>query len=341
MSTPDLNVTPAQTAFNDLRLPVLWIKDEKNPGTLDKDEIYVHPSFVAVNAVLKAEGKPPIPVEQIIAAGLKFINTPEEQRVRHPLLTKDLATRAEPFMDFDIRSIGDRAVAAATRLSVEIAALGDVYHRTQVEPKYVEQLRAVVESGDAQRIHHYFLRGWIGCIDKDTAANPLDCNPVPGGTRSTNGVWYPPDWTKEDIAHLQKEYVWKSPALKRAVFSPHSRVVEVTGERATQLLPADVFAYKGRTWHVLPLRSVERLRWIGNMMGTREELAAAVLQSSAAPFAAMLRSQSTYLRSDNLFGDLATDTEWVNVNHPSLTTVFARTETYGMFGSPFEDKATM
>ncbi len=337
MAHPDLNATSAQTAFNDLRLPVLWIEDEKNPGKLDTDEIYVHPSFWAANEVLKAEGKKPIPVEKIIAAGLKYIKTPKGKQVRHPLLTKDLATRAEPIMDFDVASIADVALAEATRLAVQNAALADVYHRTQVEPQYLEQLRAVVETGDAQKIHHFFLRGWIGCIDKDTSADPLACNPVPNGKRTPNGVWYPAEWTQATIETLQKQFAWPSPELKRAALSPHSRIVKTD----TPSNPSNAFQFEGAQYEVLPLDTVSRLRLIDGMQAERTERQAQLLEPTNPAYAGMLRSQAAYLRGSALFADLAVDRAWVTVNHPQLTTVNARTEKYAMFGSPFETKATM
>lgn len=338
MSTESLSATAAQAAFNDLRLPVIWVNDTERPGTLEKDELYVHPSFWAVNAVLAAEGKEPISVEAIVEAGMKYVSTPKGQRVAHPLLMKDLASRAEPFMEFNIEGITNRAVAGATRLAVQIAGLADVYHRTQVEPNYLEQFRAVVASGDAVAIHHFFLRGWIGCIDKETAPNPLDCNPVPGGTRTKNGVWYPADWTEKDLVFLREHYPWPTPELKRMAFSPHSRIVE---KPARPVCEDRSFTYQGQEYQVQSLTSVERLRVVGGLMAAQYDEAARVIQRSDAAFARMLRSQATYLRSPAVFADRATDELWVKTDHANLTLVAARTETYGMFGSPFEDKATM
>ncbi len=336
-----LTHTTLRADVNALRLPVRL--PEHAPGSTEAihpTDVIVSPAFTAANAVLSALQRAPIDPGAVLTAGITYCQMSDERRPQHALLTRDLATRGEPIAEFDLATIADPALRSAISELIFAAALGDVYARVQVEPQYLEQLRTVIATGDAVRIHHYWLRGRIGAMAPVAGEEALACNPVPGGERTRNGIWWPADWTSEDIEHLKTSYQWSSELLQRQVFSPHSRIREISIDESMQE-DRLCFGYKGHLYSVEPLNSDPTLRTIAQLMAKRIERAADLLAQSAAEYAGMLRSMADDLRSTALFADFAHDQRWATVGHPNLSVVIGRTEHNAVYGDPFGIKAPM
>lgn len=346
MAVLNLALSSNQTAFNNQRGPVLWGHEGHDLAVFTPDKAWVHPTLMAANTVLAAQGKPTIDPVGIANATMSYVNAPKAQRPWHPTLVEDLATRREPFATFDLATVADPAEQTALRELVAAAGFADLYYKVQVEPDFLPQLAAVVAMGDPVLLHHFWFRGHLGSIDPGNGHHAFDF--VPGGTRTVNGIWWPADWTAKDIAALRHpDFPWSSDLVRRQVFSPHSRIVEVPlltpieRDSSPYTCGLSCFDYNGRRYQVVSLNSDPTIRLIAEMMAEHIDRAADALLHSAADYAHMLREIAAGFRSDELFANFDRDMRWVHANHPRLSATFTRGENYAGYGDRFGVKSVM
>lgn len=330
-----------QKRFNELFLPVQWVEDKKNPGVLDKDEIVVHPTLQAINAYRAEKGLPPIDPYQLAQLAIKSLQQPAEKQVQHPLLTADLATRKRIRFDVDITKVPAGSYRTAVAELVKAAAFADLYFALQADPNYVDQLDAVIKSGDILRLRHFWQSAGHKCIaSQDAACSSLEG--MAGVPTDPNGVFWPDEFTTEDLNFLkgavkegEKKYEWPSEIIKRRVLTPGSSIV------ACSEGDVDAFLFKGKWYRPVSINTDLRIQLVADKMAAHFEKAAEALSSVNPEYSKFLRAKAAYFRDTPIFDDPKLDELWVKTDDPMLITAFGSIENYGALGSPDGLKAMM
>jgi len=324
--------------FNELYLPVQWLSDVKNPGKLDGNELWVHPILKAYNAYCEKQGLPTVDPEKIAKDALTHLRLPESQRIKHPLLTKDLASRRMMPLQFDLASVPAGPKKEAMKELIKVVALSDLYHKIAMDPNFAHQMQSLVRHieknpEDLLRLQHFWFSGGSKCIsNKDEKCSSLDGLSVP---RDTNGVWWPGGLTKADSDYLFKEYKWSSDELKQKVFTPGSRIVSCE-EGA-----ANAFEYKGKWYRPVSINTSPEIKMVSGMMADHLKKAGDILKDSDPGLSSLLKKRATNIRTAPLFGDPSLDAMWATLKNKDLLTSFGSVENYAVLGTPFGVKAAM
>ena len=321
-----------QKEFNDLFLPVQWTSDKKNPGAIDKNEIWVHPSLLAINAYRSKIGQEPIDVFHLAQDAIAYLSLPEDKRVKHPLLTKDIESRMRMRFEFDLGKMEKGPYKEAVKELVKAAALADLYYNLQRDPEYVDHLSQILASDDVLRIRHFWQNGGPKCVSmKDE-----ECTSLPGVKMDTNGVWWPEGWVTDDLVFLRKKYDWKgNELLKKKVLTPGSCIVECDSKAA------DAFQYKDKWYRPVSINEFKAISTVAGMIATHLERAADVLAKDDPAYSNFLRKNASHIKDGPLFGSYELDKMWVKTTNKKLITNFGNFESYEVFGPTFGVKALM
>lgn len=323
-------VTPRE--FNDLYLPVQWISDTKNPGVLDRDEMWVEPELKAINAYLHETGKPEIDPQEFVKIGVGFLRNGKSLPKNHALLLQDIASRKRIRLEFDIEKMPDGPYKDATRELVKAAALAQIYFNFQKDPYYIEHLRHVLDTKDFVRLRHFWQSKGPRCVsNKDAACTSL----MPGVTMDPNGTWWPNGFTQADVEFLTNQFKWSSDSFKKAVFTPNSRIVEVP------ISSPETFTYKDKHYKVDSINTDPHINMVAGMMAKHLRAASSLLEKTSPSFAKMLAANADYIEKGPVFGNFEFDKMWVDTSDPNLTTSFASIEGTTLLGSDVGMKAAM
>jgi hypothetical protein len=343
--------------FNDLYLPVQWIRDETNPGKLDKGELWVHPSLSAYNEYCSQQGSgcKPIDPKKIADVAVKYLKLPENKRIKHPLLTKDLATRRRIRFNFDFASVPKGPKKTALKALVKAAALSGLYFNLQWDPNYAKQFQTLVnhvtkKPGDMLRLVHFAQFSRQMCLNDESK----DCSPLKGlGLKiDNNGALWPEGFTKADIDFLKgksdeekkallaegrkvDEYKWPSESIKRKVMTPRSRIIECKAG------DPDAFNYKEKWYRPVSINSENRIRIAANMIATHLETAARALTKEDPGLSRVLSARAADMRSSPVYNDPEMDRVWAALESRDIITAFGRVETYEKLASHYGVKSGM
>lgn len=338
MNPLQLRANPIQTAFNNLALPIIWIGDSPRNAAntnVQSSDILVHPYLSAINEYQRHIGKPTIDPIAMAANGMEYVQSRNDgTSIQHPILARDMATRGQPIYQFDSNILPEGAYRDATKVLVQAVGLAELYYHMQVEPKYVEQLRLVAATGDVEKLQHFWLRGHLGDIETKISNNQTAGIVLPEETRTHNGIWWPAEFTKDDIESL-REAPWEDPLLKRKIFSTESRIIPASANEP------DSFLHNGKYYKPASLNTCEELKIVGAMIADRLIRAAEILQNVDPEYSEMLKGRARHITSDDLFRSLDDDLLWSKASNEFLSFSLGRQETYAMFGDPFGIKSHM
>ncbi|MBI2342373.1 MAG: hypothetical protein HYU98_06555, partial [Deltaproteobacteria bacterium] len=323
------NVSPKE--FNDCYLPVQWLEDANNDGIPNKEELWIHPSLLAINAYRQRLGHAPIDAFEWARTAVRYLQTPEEARIKHPLLTEDIASRKRIVSEFDLNGVPEGPYKTAVTELVKATSFSDLYYNLERNPDYLDLLDQVIATGDVTKIRHFWQNGGPICISSEDKA----CSSLPEAKFDPNGIWWPDEFTKKDADFLQKKYKWESEALKRKVLTPQSCIVSAKkGEE-------DSFKYKGKWYKVVSINSFPAVQTVADMMGEHLEKAGAALETEDPDFSYFLSQKAAYIRKGPIFGDLDLDKLWVDTNNRALAVFFGHAESYADRGLPLGMKSFM
>lgn len=344
MGAPESTNSNVRTDFNNLYLPIYWPKDDNEPGILNEDERYVHPTLMAINAYRKELGLPQVDIDKLTQDALAYIKSGASKEIRHPLLTQDINARNRIPYEFDLNSIPSEAHKKAVAELVKAAAFAELYYNLQKDPNYLEQFDAVLATGDIERLRHFWQKDGAKCL----SVKDENCSSVAGLDVKTdpNGIWWPDEFTQEDISSLLgrndeengikvEPYKWSNDQLQRKVITPGSIVV------ACNESDDDSFKFKEKWYRPMPITGNERMQILSNMMAKHIFAAAGFLKEVNPQYSRMLEERASYFRNTPIFDDDRLDRLWVNTDDPEIFTSFGSTESYTVLGSPDGTKAVM
>lgn len=336
--------TPEQ--FNDLYLPIQW-SDKNGNGEIDKGEIWVHPELNTINFYLWTRGETPIDPSAFIDPAKKYLTTPESKRIGNPVLTKELHSVQRIRSPFDLGIVPEGVIRNTVNDLISFAGLAQLYFNLQKDPNYIEQLRAVLATGDILRIRLFFQDEGAMCINNK-------CRIVPKGVPvDSNGIAWPDSWTKRDVDYLKTRYKWpEDERLKRRVFSPRSMIVECEKDEP------DAFKYRGKYYRPVPLNKDERIRQVASLMANTLLMASDNIKAVDPDYARMLEQKAEFLLDQPLDGEDPVDFEqrwpegrlfgaadlhrqWVETDNRYITFAGDSVETYPELGSPLGFKSMM
>lgn len=346
--------------FNELYLPIQWTSDTKNIGVMDADEMWVHPTLQALNAFCGTAGSGCVPVDagKLADAAIKYLQLPEDQRIKHPLLEKDLASRNRINFKFDLNSIPEGPKRTAITELVKAAALADLYFGLQMDPNYAAQYgdlvdRIVKNPADMMRLKHFAAFGMFKgseCLTvKDEKCSPFAGLDIP---TDVNGAHWPKGFTRADIDQLKGEpggehseakeaakpvvaYEWKNQAVRRKVILPGSRIIECKKN------DPDSFEYKGKWYRPVSINDELRIRIVANMMADALGKASEALKTEDPDLSKLLKMRSDDTRQGPIFASPELDKTWATLKTKEFFTAFGRIESYEEADSHFGVKAAM
>lgn len=317
--SPD--TTAAQRVFNTIGLPVTMRSDSQGTHVQQGHSFSPEPGLVALNRYLENTGRNPIDINRMIEPALIGLQPPAAA------LQRDLATRSRPFFHFNLNDVTHAQDKEVLDHLLSAAALMDTFYRIQVEPQFISQFQAVVEQGNPYAVAHFWMRGHLGAIEAGiNDSDEIQRHTFPEGQRNLNGVWWPDDFTIEDIQSIEGQL---SGELKRKVFGPLSRLIEASADEE------DVFEHNGKLYRPAPLNSHPELNLIGQFASNHIQLAANLLRADYPEFAAMLDGRSRAIFGAELFSDFQDDQLWVGTHHPRISFAVGPGERSKKYGNPF------